>query len=804
MHGAAACFHCAETVPAGSAWTADIDGALRRFCCAGCVAVARTIHGAGLDAYYRNRPAPAATPSRAAEQGAWARDNAIAQRAGLLHVRADGSADAALLIEGLTCGACVWLLESWLARVEGVREVRVNLALRRAQVRFDPRRLTLAPLLEAAAAVGYAAHPYDPVRREALARREARALLRRTVLAWLAMMQVMMLALPAYLGDEGVSAEQRRLLDWASLTLTLPVLLYCAAPFFLGAWRSLRARRLGMDVPVAIALAGAFAGSLAATVSASGVTYYDSITMFVALLLTARALELRARQRAAAALELTARALPASAERYAAWPDRAKVESVGADVLVRDDVVLVRPGATVPADACVVEGTSQVDESWLTGESLPRPRSVGDALLAGSINRDSVLIARVVRTGDDTEIATLTRLVQNAADARPPLAQLADRVAAGFVTAMLVLAAGTAIYWLDAEPARALAITFAVLAVSCPCALSLATPAALAAAAGALARRQIVLTRPEALETLARVTTLAFDKTGTLTAGRPRLTDLVALRAISRERVLTIAAALEQGSEHPIARAIVEAADEVKPASGVTMSPGRGVEGDIDGARWRIGRPDFVGVHDADLAAIPSGCTVVALGDAQGPVALLGFADAPRDDALAAVRSLGAQGIGTHVLSGDRQATVDATARALAIDIARGELAPHAKRDAIDALRAEGRIVGMVGDGVNDAPALAAAHVAISLGSATPLAQCTADVVVLGERLRDIPAAVALARRARRIVRENLAWALAYNAAAIPAAAAGLVTPLVASIGMSLSSLVVIANALRAGRMPAA
>jgi P-type Cu2+ transporter len=797
------CFHCAAPLPASGSWSGEVDGALRAFCCAGCLAVARTIRSAGLEAYYRDRPAAASKPPRPDDtRGGWAHDNGIARRAGLLLPRAGGDADAALLLEGMTCGACVWLLEAWLARVDGVRSAHVNLALRRAQVRIDPARVTLGTLLDAVARIGYVAHPYDASRRDALARNEARVMLRRTVIAWLAMMQVMMLALPLYIGDDGVTIEQRRLLDWASVTLTLPVMLYCAGPFFRAAWANVRARRLGMDVPVATALAAAFAASVVATLNGTGVTYYDSITMFVALLLTARAIELHARQRAADALDFTARALPATAERYAAWPDRTSLETVSADLLARNDVVLLRPGAAIPSDGRVIEGASHVDESWLTGESVPRARAAGDTVLAGAVNLESVLVVRVDEPVDATQLAALTRLVQNAADARPPIARLADRIAGRFVGAMLAVAAVSALCWLIVEPSRALAVTFAVLAVSCPCALSLATPATLASAAGALARRRIVLTRPDALEALAHVTTMAFDKTGTLTHGRLELACFEALRPITLDRALAIAAALEHGSEHPLARAIRTRAHRAAVANDIAMTPGLGVEGEVSGVRWRLGRADFAGGRDDTGAALPTACTAVVLGDAQGPVALFGFADTPREDARETIELLRGAGVRSLLLSGDRRGAVEATARALAIGDARAALTPMAKRDAIVALQDRHDVVAMVGDGINDAPALATADVAVSLGSATPLAQCTADVVVLSGRLSDIPAALALARRAHRIVRQNLAWALLYNAVAVPAAALGLVSPSIAAIGMSLSSLVVIANALRAARIP--
>ena len=803
---AAGCYHCALPLPPRTSWTAEIAGAPRAFCCAGCLAVAQTIAGAGLSAYYRDRPQPAAAfPRNDAESAAPTYDDAVAARAGWLRRRDDGTAEISLLLEGVTCGACVWLIETWLQRQAGVLDAAVNLALRRAVVRVDPQRIALGQLLTVIGDIGYRAHPYDPARREALARREGRVLLRRTALALLAMMQIMMLALPTYLGSADVAPADRRLLDWASLTLTFPVLLYCAAPFFTGALRDLRRRRLGMDVPVALAIAAAFAGSLAATVHGAGATYYDSISMFVALLLLARLLEHRARQRAADALELTARVVPMTAERYRAYGEDDALDPVAAEQLCAGDVVCVRPGALVPADGIIVEGQSHVDESWLTGEALPRRCGQGDRALAGAINRDGMLVLRVQHAGESTQIALLSHLVAAAAAARPPLAQAADRIAGIFTAVMLGVAAAAALYWMATEPGRALAVTFAVLAVSCPCALSLATPAALTAAAGALARRHIVVSRPEALEALAHVNHVAFDKTGTLTQGTLALTAFVALRPLTREHALSIAAALEHASEHPLARALRSAAPVRGVAAQPRNRPGEGVEGVVEGHAWRLGRIDFVAASSTDglaagLAAMPPSCTVVALGDDAGVAALLGFADVLREEAPATVRTLTHHGVATSMLSGDRAGTVQWVGAQAGITDVHGALRPEDKRAAIAGLQQRGAIVAMVGDGVNDAPALAAADVGISLGSATPLAQTSADLVMLDGRLDGIPAALAIARRTRHVIRENLGWALVYNVAALPAAACGFVTPLMASAGMAVSSIIVVANALRAGR----
>jgi Cu2+-exporting ATPase len=482
---------------------------------------------------------------------------------------------------------------------------------------------------------------------------------------------------------------------------------------------------------------------------------------------------------------------------------------VAAVSLAAGDFVLVRPGASVPADGSVVEGRASVEEAILTGESMPRTRTVGDAVLAGSVVRDGALVLAVTAAGAATRLASIERLVERAGSARPRLARIADRVARWFVAALLVVAALTAIAWWQLDPARALAVTFAVLVVSCPCALSLATPAALAAAAGALGRRRVVIARADALESLARVTHVVFDKTGTLTTGRLSLVDTVVADDTSGAQAIALAAALESVSEHPIARAFAEAngsRSEIAVQS-PSVVPGHGVEGIIAGRVVRLGTLPFAAAlsgarssQDPVADAHPS-ATIVTMGDACGIIASFVLADALRPDARALIERLRALHVVPVLLSGDRASTVAAAAAALRIDDARGNALPEEKRSVIGDLQAHGAVVAMVGDGVNDAPSLAQAQVSVSLGTATPLAQWTADVVVLADALLPIADAIAHARRTLAVVRENLGWAFAYNLVAIPAAAFGFVTPLVAALGMSVSSLVVVGNALRLARI---
>jgi len=773
-----------------------------RFCCAGCLAVAQTIRIAGLSAFYalRDECAAAAPPS--------AHDDSIreAQAAAHLVTRVDAQhGEVALLVEGMRCGACVWLLESWLSRQPGIAGASVNFATRRATVRFASAQTDLAAILHSIAAIGYRAHPYDRARREALARREGRTLLLRTGLALFGMMQVMMFAIPAYITVDGIDAASRALLDWASLVLTLPVVLYSAAPFFGGAWRDVKAGRVGMDVPIALGIAGAFGASAWATIGGSGAVYYDSITMFVALILLARLVEARLRERAGDALEVAARDVPPVADRLTDFPVTSTIETVAATALVRGDHVHVAAGAGIPADGVVVEGRSSVEEALLTGESWPRAKVSGDRVMAGSVNRESPLVVRVTAAGEATMSSALTRLTERAASERPRIARLSDRIAAIFVTGLLVVAASSALAWSMIDPSRALPVVLAVLVVSCPCALSLATPAAIACAAGALSRRRILCVRPDALEALSRVTHVVLDKTGTLTTGDVRLLDVVPVAGVDRAACVAIAAALEQGSSHPLASALREHVGSARPAEQLAAVPGNGVEGFIDGTRYRLGREAWV-AEIARGAGAPlqphaglADQTRVTLGSGAGPLATLYFGDRLRHGARRFVAALREAGIGVSIVSGDHAGAVRRVAKAVGVDEWHADARPDAKQSIVASLQRRGAVVAMVGDGINDAPGLARADVSLTLGSAAALAQWTADVVVLGDELDGVAFALQAARRAFRVIRQNLAWALAYNAVAIPLAATGHLSPLAAAAGMSASSLIVVGNAWRLG-----
>jgi len=807
--GDAECYHCGLPVSAGVEFPVDIDGARREMCCAGCQAVAQAIVDNGLGDYYRHRDAmpesqKEALPEALGELGLF--DHPDFQKSFVRPLDEHGR-EAALLLEGITCAACVWLNEQHVASLPGVTAIDINYATRRARVRWDERQIQLSDILAAIQAIGYRAYPYDEARSEQIAKRERRSALWRLFVAGFGMMQVMMYAIPAYIaGDGDMTADIEQLLRWASFVLTLPVVFYSAAPFFQRAVRDIRLRRLGMDVPVALGVGSAFLASCWATVSASGEVYFDSVAMFVFFLLCGRYLEMIARQRAVRGVESLGKVLPVFADRLVAG---GADERVPVSTLVVGDRVRVKPGEAIPADGVVVDGVSSADESLLTGESRPVPKVAGDAVTGGSHNVASPLVIEVLHVGDATRLAAIKRLMERAAAEKPELVRLADRIAGKFIAFLLVVALAAAVGWYLVDPSRALWVFVSVLVVSCPCALSLATPAALTVASDALARAGVLVTRGHAIETLAKADTFMFDKTGTLTYGRLQLVEVTTLSGISRDEALALGAALEQGSEHPIAAGLRNAvAGAVPSMTGILAVTGKGVEGWREGACYRVGNADFI----AELAGSPASeafdvrasdaATRVYLGRHGQWLAAFDFSDGVRVDADAVVGFLKAEGVRVGMLSGDAAPTVAAFASSIGIDEAHGALSPQGKHDAISALQADGHVVAMVGDGVNDAPVLAQAHVSIAMGEGTELARTQADVVLLGGKLMALAAGVQLARRTFRIIRQNLAWAFGYNVVAIPLAVAGWVTPWMAGIGMSASSLLVVLNALRLQRTP--
>lgn len=792
------CYHCALPIPAGSRFTAVVLGEPRQFCCPGCQAVAASIVAGGLEHYYQHRSDTSANPEalpRQLQDELALYDRADVQQAFVRHQ--DELSEATLMIEGISCAACGWLIEKHLRNVAGVAEARLNLSNHRLLVTWDDRQLPLSQLLAELRQIGYAAHPYQPDQAAERLAQENRSALRRLGVAGLLWFQAMMATMatwPEFNID--LSPELHTILRWVALFLTTPIVFYSCAPFFKGAARDVRTRHLTMDVSVSLAIALAYGAGIWTAITGSGELYFDTVGMFALFLLTGRYLERRARERTAAATAQLVNLLPASCLRL---DSVGNAERILLGELNQGDRVQVLPGSVIPADGRIVDGRSSVDESLLTGEYLPLARQVGDRVTGGTLNVESTLTVAVEATGQDSRLSAIVRLLERAQSEKPRLAEIADRASQWFLLFTLVASVAIGLLWWQLDATRAFWIVLAMLVATCPCALSLATPTALTAATGTLHKQGLLVTRGHVLEGLNQVDTVIFDKTGTLTEGRLALRSILPLGALPADRCLALAAALENRSEHPIARAFGRTAE---PAEDVQTVPGLGLEGRFDGQQLRIGQATFVcALSGAQIPPVPEARGQwLLLGDRQGPLAWFGLDDRLRDDAPALLAACKARGWRTLLLSGDNSPMVAEVATQLGIDQAIGGLRPDDKLERLKALQAEGRKVLMLGDGVNDVPVLAAADISIAMGSATDLAKTCADAVLLSNRLDALVQAFDLARRTRRNIIENLLWATLYNGLMLPFAALGWITPVWAAIGMSVSSLIVVLNALRLTR----
>ena len=787
----AACFHCAEALPPAPA-RLSIDGAEQFFCCAGCAAAAQWIRDARLDDYYALRTAPAARVfDEDADLAVWDSEDVLAEHARPIA----GGLELTLLTDGMRCAACAWLIDRGLTREPGVLEVTANAITGRIRIAWDPARTSLSRPLHRLLALGYRPYLATGAARERARRSERNRWLLRLGIAGLGAMQAMMFAEALFFGDASagagaMSVPMRDFLRWITFLVATPVVFYAGWPFLSGAWRELRERRAGMDTLVAASTLLAYGASVVETVRGGPHVWYDAAVMFVFLLLAARMLEQRVRNIASAEVDAIARARPTFAIRERADGSR---ECVRVGALAAGDVVCVAAGEAVPVDGTLVGDDTSFEESLLTGESQPVRKSAGASVFAGTVCREQPARVLAAVVGHGTRLSQLAALVERAQAHRPPLAQLADRIAGWFVLGLAIVAACVFLAWRVHDPARAFEVTLALLVISCPCALSLSVPAALAAANGALARMGVLPVRADALDRLARATDVVFDKTGTLSAGVPALRDVMACDGFDQARALRIACALERDSRHPLAAAFVDTEGQaLLHARNVITVAGSGIEGDVDGTRWRLGHAPFACGGEDDGA--------LWLGDGTRAAARFVVGESTREEAPAAITALRTQGLQVHLSSGDAIETVARFARGLDLTEAHGRQTPEDKLAYVRALQRDGRVVAMVGDGLNDAPVLAGADVSLAIGDGAALAQRAADLVLAAPSLLRVPAAIALARRARAVIRQNLAWAIAYNLLALPLAAAGLVTPWLAAVGMTLSSLAVTLNALRLAR----
>jgi P-type Cu2+ transporter len=716
------------------------------------------------------------------------------------------TAESSLRIGGIHCSACATTIEQALRGVDGVVDARVSAASQCATVQWDVARTKPSALVSAVTRAGYTAVPDTAAGARELRRKESRDALWRFFVAAFCAMQVMMMATPSYVSGGGgqLAPDLKQLLDWGSWLLSLPVMLFAAAPFLSGAWRSLRGGRIGMDVPAALGMVVAFIASSGAAFDPGGVfgreVYFDSLTMFVSFLLGGRYLEMRARHRAALSLEDSIGRLPETALRE--LPD-GSVESISVLRLQRGDVVRVPVGQAFCADGILTHGSTRADEALLSGESAPVPKVVGDALVAGSLNLGAPVAMRVERVGADTRFEAIVAMMRDARTQRPSSLNGADRWAGPFLWAVLVLAVGSAVVWSVIDPSRAVWVAVSVLIVTCPCALSLAAPSALLSAATAMARRGVLLRRIEAIEGLARMQTLFIDKTGTLTEAQGQGVQMIRVDADPRwsdEAVHGIAASLAAWSTHPLAKALTHdgCAEPDRAAwSDLRETPGQGMHARAaDGSVWCLGKQPTMPVAANEPPGDPGDAETWLSCDGR-PIACFRFVEAVRGDAVEAVRALQRDGVRIELLSGDTPARVARIGRQLGLSDHRGGMTPQDKLAAVREAQARGELVAMLGDGINDAPVLAQADTSLAMGEGAQIARSQADGVLVSNALQDVVQARALARKTLRVVRQNFFWAAAYNLACVPLAVFGYLPPWAAGLGMATSSLVVVINSLR-------
>ncbi len=711
-----------------------------------------------------------------------------------------------LAIEGMHCAACAINVEKALKAVPGVSNADVNATSGRARLLWDSNAVKPSDWMRAVAKAGYRALPATEAFSQDDRRKNQRLMLWRWLVAGFCMMQVMMYAYPTYVSAPGdMTADMLNLLRWASWILTLPVLFFSSGPFFSNAFNDIKQRQISMDMPVALGILITFLASTAATFEPSGwwgsEVYFDSLTMFVFFLLTGRWIELRMRDRTAGALDALMRRLPNSIDRLKA---DGSFERVAARRLNVGDVVRVLPGETFPADGTITLGNTSADEALLTGESRSVAKQVGSEVIAGSHNLSAAVQVRIDKIGQSTRYAQIVALMERVSVEKPRLALLADRIARPFLLAVLIAAAASAAFWWQTDHSRALMTAVAVLIVTCPCALSLATPAAMLTASGALARNGVLVRKMQALEALTRIDTVVFDKTGTLTHDKMTVGQVSTRDKLGNLEALQIAAAIAQHSLHPVSRALVLAnqnqagAEEgLAQVTHVLEVSGFGLTADSAYGRLKLGSAQFCGLEDSITQSLSDDVSRVHLVSEQGWLASFEIVEAVKQDAASAIQALQESGMQVEVLSGDKPQSVARIAKLVGISQAKGGCTPQDKLSHLQRLQRQGRQVAMVGDGLNDGPVLASAHVSIAMGQAVPLAQAQSDFVIMGGQLAMVPQLIAQARRTMHIVKQNLIWAAAYNAICVPLAVAGMLPAWLAGLGMALSSLLVILNAAR-------
>ena len=806
---ASTCYHCGLPNPATPHFQKLINGAQREFCCPACEMVCSAIYEAGLEGFYDRTPNNiklSPPPESPRDLELYDIDEVQAEFVGEL----TRQREIDLLVEGIHCAACVWLIERAMEQTPGVLNAQVNLAGKRLRVAWDNEQLHLSEILKRLAHIGYSAVPYDPDVADNRMKRQNRALLFRMAFAGFTMMNLLWISVALYSGAS--TSEFRQLFHWIGFALATPTLLYSGYPFYRSAWIGLRRFHLTMDLPIAIGASITYCYSLYITLANPqiGEVYYDTLVNFLFVILVGRYLEAISKRQAISSTQRLLNLQPRGATVLTAGQGVEQEVLLPIRAIKPGDHVLIKPGDRIPIDGVIIQGRSSVDESMLSGEATPVAKNRHDHVAAGTLNIDSVLTVEVEATLRKTTLGRIIQLVEQAQASKAPIQCVTDRIVPWFVATTLLLASITFIYWLNADFELALMAATAVLIITCPCAFGLATPMAIASASGWGARYGILVKNGAVLETLSTVDHVVFDKTGTLTEGRMQIEDIITLSGEQENQILAHSAAIEGYSEHAVAKAIVSAAkslDLALPrASEIVSQPGYGIKGKVGGEIILIGTINWLQKHGiqpnsellaaaADYESRGSTCVHVAINDYQA--ALIVISDTLRPDALSLIAFLRAQHIRMTMLSGDRQSVASAIAEKLGGMHTIAEVLPADKERIIRDLQQDGACVAMLGDGVNDAPALARADVGIALGSGTDVSGDSADIVLMSNELKSVQLALQLSRRTLRTIRQNIGISIIYNVIMIPLAMTALVTPLVAAISMPISSLLVIGNAAR-------
>lgn len=808
------CYHCGLPVNTAGEFVLTLQQQSREFCCPGCLAVATIINNDGLEQFYQYRSQFNRRPKERNDSFVLYDRDDVQQSFVEHHVSTDSPTNtestvsqestvyqestAYLLLDGITCAACVWLIEQHLQSIDGVISVNVSADSHQCALRWDRQRVSLSQLMLSLDTIGYRPQPCTHDSHEAQQQRYQRMALMRLGVAAFGMMQVGMVAIGLHAGAlQGIEEQWLSLLRWVSLIVATPVVLFSAQPFWSTAWRNVLRGHLTMEVPVSIAIVLAYVASIWATVAGTGEVYFDSVSMFTFFLLWGRYLEMRARYKNRQQTHATTRLLPLIARRKIGD----QYEEVVLADLQRGDTVQIMTGDSIPCDGIVLEGESAINESLITGEAEPVAKCVGDHVIAGTVNMDGVLLIEVTATQQQTRLSTIEKLTTFAEQDKPKVQELANNVARYFVAAVLVVSVGVFTFWHFYQPEMAFWVTLSVLVVTCPCALSLATPTVLTATIAKMRVNGLLVLKGHVIETLTQVNHVMFDKTGTLTYGKPSVVEIRILQPeYSYDQVMSIAAALERGSSHPIAHAFLSPSQDYSVARQM-IHTGFGVQGHVaigeQNQQYFLGKPSFL--HGTLSLPSPGQWVLLSQYSDEKSVAIawIRLSDELRPSAKKAVADLQQQHIAVDVVSGDHLSVVSSMAAQLGIHSFQAGVIPEDKLAYIRQQQAQQQIVLMVGDGINDVPVLAGADVSIAMGSASDFARTHADAVLLSNDLTVLVKALRLAHRCKKIMRQNITWALAYNIVALPLAAAGFIPPYLAAIGMSLSSLIVVMNALR-------